>query len=240
MFNKSKIKENKLHHIAVIPDGNRRWARAKALKPWFGHKQGKENLKEILKIVFELKVPCFSFWASSKDNFEKRSPSEVAFLLDLFKNGSIELVDDKDIHENKVKINIIGDWRKQFPEDVKKPMEQLIEATKNYNKFQLNFLVAYSGIDEMLKTVKKIVGQNSDKEIITPEFIKKSLLTKDLPPVDYLIRTGGEPHMSSGFMMWDTADSQLYFSDKPWPDFTANDFKEAIKEYFTRGRRFGA
>ncbi|MCK4781471.1 di-trans,poly-cis-decaprenylcistransferase [Candidatus Parcubacteria bacterium] len=228
------------NHIAVVPDGNRRWASTQGLKPWLGHGQGKKNLEEILRAVFELKIPCFSFWASSKDNFKKRSSLEIKFLLSLFKKGFIELIEDKDIHKNKVKINIIGDWRNQFPEDVKKPMEQIIERTKNYNKFQFNFMVAYSGTDEMLEAVKKITEQNSDKKMITSEFIKNHLLTKNLPPVDYLIRTGGEPHMSSGFMMWDIADAQLYFSDKPWPDFTVEDFKEAIKEYSKRGRRFGA
>ena len=240
MFNKSKIKENKPYHIAIIPDGNRRWAKAKGLKPWLGHQQGKKTLSKILKTAFELKIPCFSFWASSKDNLKKRSSLEVAFLLNLYKKGSIQLLHNKHIHKNKVRINIIGDWQKQFPNDVKKPMERLIEATKNYNKFQLNFLVAYSGVDEMIKAIKEIVKQNLDKKIITPAFIKRHLLTKDLPPVDYLIRTGGEPHISSGFMMWDTTDAQLYFSDKLWPDFTPDDFKQAIRDYSRRQRRFGA
>lgn len=228
------------NHIAIVPDGNRRWAKTKNSMPWLGHQQGTENFKKILKTSFDLQIPCFTFWGSSRDNLEKRPLLEVKFLLNLFKKGFSELIDDENIHRNKVKINIIGDWQKQFPENIKKPMEQAIDITKNYNKFQLNFLIAYSGIDEMLGAIKDITMKNLTDKIITPEFIKNHLLTKDLPPVDYLIRTGGDPHMSSGFMMWDIADAQLYFSDKLWPDFTIQDFKEAIDEYSQRQRKFGA
>ncbi len=225
------------NHVAVIPDGNRRWAKDRGLSPWLGHKNGADNFKNVLRAAFELKIPCFSFWASSKENLRKRSPLETKFLLNLFKNGSANLVKDKHVHQNEVKVNIFGDWRNQFSDNVKEPMEELIRRTRNYNKLQLNLFVAYSGIDEMIKAIRKI----SQKKIrITPEIIKEYLFTKDLPPVDYLIRTGGEPHNSSGFMMWDTTDSQLYFSEKNWPDFAGNDFKEAIEEYSKRGRRFGA
>ena len=124
------------------------------------------------------------------------------------------------------------------------PIEQAIEATKNYNKFYLNFFIAYSGIDEMIKAIKNIakqdLGNSGSKAVITPELIKKNLLTKDLPSVDFLIRTGSRAHLSSGFMMWDIANAELYFLDKFYPDFTADDFKKAIKEYAHRQRRFGA
>ena len=182
-------------------------------------------------------IPCFSFWASSRDNLTKRTKAEVSLLLNSFKKEFTRLAKDEQIHKNKVKINILGDWRKQFPVEVKKPMEKAIEVTKKYNKFNLNLLIAYSGIEESIQALRAISKEGISQ--ITPQVIKNYLYTKDLPAVDYLIRTGGEPHMSSGFMMWDIADAQMYFSDKLWPEFTINDFRKAIKEYEIRGRRFG-
>ena len=230
------------YHIAIIPDGNRRWASNNKLKPWLGLRYGTEAFKKILGVVFDLKIPYFSFWGSSLDNLKKRSSTETKFLLNIFKKNFAELSNDEKIHKNKVKINIIGDWREQFPQDVKKIMERAMETTKNYNKFFLNFFIAYGGKAEILKAIEEITKKEKSNSglKITPALLKKHLLTKNLPPVDYLIRTGGEPHISDGFMMWDIADTQLYFSNKLWPDFTADDFKKAIKEYNRRQRRFGA
>jgi tritrans,polycis-undecaprenyl-diphosphate synthase [geranylgeranyl-diphosphate specific] len=225
-------------HIAIIPDGNRRWAKKRGLMPWIGHKVAFSDFKEIIDASLGLKIPYFSLWISSQDNLKKRPQAEVKFLLNLFKKKFAELANDETIHKNQVKINAIGEWNKQLSEDVKIPIKEAIEATKNYNKFYLNFFIAYSGVDEMLKAVKKIKKQDNLK--ITPEMIKKNLLTKDLPPVDLLIRTGGESHMSSGFMMWDIADAELYFSNKLYPDFTADDFRNAIKDYSARRRRLGS
>ena len=232
----------KPYHIAIIPDGNRRWARTKGLKPWMGHQYATKNFKKIFEAALDIKIPYFSFWASSQDNLVKRPKAEVRLLLNLFKREFAELAVNKRIHKEQVRVNILGEWKKQFPKEIKIPMEQAIEATKNYNKFFLNFFIAYSGIDEIVKAIKNIIKQDlgNPSSKITPQLIKKYLFTKDLPPVDYLIRTGGEPHMSAGFMMWDIADAQMYFSDKSWPDFTANDFKKAIQEYDRRERRFGA
>ncbi len=225
------------NHVVVIPDGNRRWARSQGLKPWLGHTYSIENTKAIFEEALRMGIPCFSFWASSRDNLTKRTKAEVSLLLNSFKKEFTRLAKDEQIHKNKVKINILGDWRKQFPVEVKKPMEKAIEVTKKYNKFNLNLLIAYSGIEESIQALRAISKEGISQ--ITPQVIKNYLYTKDLPAVDYLIRTGGEPHMSSGFMMWDIADAQMYFSDKLWPEFTINDFRKAIKEYEIRGRRFG-
>jgi undecaprenyl diphosphate synthase len=225
-------------HIVIIPDGSRRWASSRGLKPWIGHHNSFNNFKEILGASCDLEIPYLSFWLASHDNLKRRPKIEVMALLDLFKKDFAKLVNDRIIHKNQVKISAIGDWNKHFSKDVKIPIKQALEATKNYNKFYLNFFIAYSGVDEMLKAVKKIKEQDNLK--ITPELIKKNLLTKDLPPVDLLIRTGGDPHMSSGFMMWDIADAELYFSNKLYPDFTANDFRDAIKDYSARRRRLGS
>jgi undecaprenyl diphosphate synthase len=225
-------------HVAIIPDGNRRWSRKRGLMPWIGHGAAFKNFNEIFDASLDLKIPYLSFWISSQDNLKKRPTTEVNFLLNLFKKKFAGLINDKRVHKNQVRINAIGEWKNYLSEDVKIPIKQAIKATKNYNKFYLNFFIAYSGVDEMCKAMKKIKKQENLK--ITPETIKENLLTKNLPPVDFLIRTGSKAHMSSGFMMWDIADAELYFSETLYPDFTGDDFRNAIKNYSTRLRHLGA
>lgn len=228
-------------HIAIIPDGNRRWAKQHSLSPWIGHKRGSETLENLLEILGDFDIPYFSFWGSSQDNLRKRPKEEVDFLLSLFKEQFPRLAKDRKIHDNAIRINIFGSWKEQFPEDVKQAMESAIEATKDYDRHHLNFFIAYSGTDEMLQAAKRIAELRAETPelVIDEALLKSQLLTKDLPPVDLLIRTGGEPHNSDGFMMWDVADAQLFFSDKLYPDFTKKDLEEAIKEYSCRERRLG-
>ena len=228
-------------HIAIIPDGNRRWARKHKLDVWFGHKKGAEKTEKLLDVMIELNISHLSFWGSSQDNLKKRSAREVKFLLNLFKEKFLKLSENKKIHDNKVKINIIGDWRQQFPEDVKVSLDKAVENTKDYKNFFLNFFIAYSGTSEVLGAIKCIAKRaREDSSLkINKDLLKNCLLTSDLPPVDLMIRTGGEPHLSDGFMMWDTANTQLYFFEKLWPDCDENDFREAIEDYLTRKRRFG-
>ena len=236
----NKIKKLPVH-IAIIPDGNRRWARKHKLDAWLGHREGIESLEELMNIVMELGIPHLSFWGSSEDNLKKRPVEEVKFLLEIFKKKFLELSEDEKIHKNKMKINIFGKWREQFPEDVKESMEKAVKATKDYDNFFLNFFIAYSGTGEMINAVKNIIEKAKDDPNfeISKELLKSQLLTRDLPLVDLMVRTGGEPHLSDGFMMWETADAQLYFSNKLWPDFTAADFREAIEDYGNRERRYG-
>lgn len=237
------MKENKNlpAHIAVIPDGNRRWAKRHKWEAWLGHKKGAEIMDKLADVIIETNIPHISFWGSSRDNLKKRPKTEVKFLLKLFKEKFLELARSEKIHKNKVKINIIGDWREQFPEDVKKSLEKAEEETKNYDKFFMNFFIAYSGTGEILDAIKCIARrarENSSLEI-NEGLLKNCLSTNKLPSVDLLIRTGGEPHNSDGFMMWDTANAQLYFSEKLWPDFNENDLRDAINDYSNRKRRFG-
>lgn len=235
-----KIK-NLPKHIAVIPDGNRRWAKKHKLEAWLGHKKGTDNLEKILTVIIEKGIKHISFWGSSKDNLKKRPKREVKFLLNLFKDKFSELSTKEIIHKNKIKINIFGDWRKQFPESIKKSMEKAIEVTKDYNNYFLNFFIAYSGTGEIIDAIKCVVEKSKRNASlkINEAVFKKCLLTRDLPKVDLMIRSGGEPHLSDGFMMWDVANAQLYFSEKLWPDFDQNDFREAIEDYSKRSRRFG-
>ena len=138
-----------------------------------------------------------------------------------------------------MQINIIGHWKEKFPKKLVKLFEKIIEKTKNYNKHNLNFFLAYNGDDDMQTAIKNIVNSGISAKDLSPEIIKSHLMTKNLPAVDFMIRTGGEPHLSTGFLMWDTANSQLYFTDKYFPDFNASEFRIAIEEYQSRQRRKG-
>jgi len=232
---------SKLNHVAVIPDGNRRWAKKKNLLPWQGHIAGVKIIGKILEEALRLEIPYFTIWAGSYDNLTKRTDKEIKLLFRLYEEYFLKLAKDKKTHKNEVRVNIVGRWKEIAPRGVKSAIEKLVYATKNYKKNFLTVLVAYNGVDEVINAVEKIAKdyKTNDKKI-TPEIIKNNLWTKDLPPVDLLIRTGGEPHNSNGFMMWHTADSQYYFTKTLWPDFSNLEFKNTVEEYRRKERRFGA
>jgi len=226
--------------VAIIPDGNRRWARKKGLEPWEGHEEGAKNLEKVLKANLDLGVKHVTFWGSSMDNMQKRPWREKKALLEVYRRHFLKLLEDKDIHENEVQINIIGRWEEQFPEALKKILHKCINKTKRYKKHFLSFLLAYSGDDEMVEAANSLIEKCKGRmRRITARMIKDHLMTRDLPPVDLLVRTGGEPHNSAGFMMWDTANAQLYFSEVLWPDFDERKMREAVLDYGKRGRRYG-
>jgi undecaprenyl diphosphate synthase len=230
---------NMPNHVVIIPDGNRRWAKKRGLESWKGHKAGAENTEKLLRHALKLGIKCLSMWGSSHENLQKRPLIESRELLKVYEEYFVRLLKSDDIHNYQVKINFIGDWEAQFPNSLKKILYDCASATKNYTRHILNFFLAYSGDDEMVKTVKAIAQKGMDVKNITKETIKRHLLTKDLPAVDYMIRTGGEPHLSAGFMMWDTANAQLYFSEKFFPDFGAAELEEAVNDFSRRGRRLG-
>lgn len=228
-------------HIVVIPDGNRRWARSQGLMAFLGHEAGAKRLEEILEAALELKIPYFTFWGMSLDNVTKRSKEEVAFLFGLFEKYFNKLLENKEVDENKVKVTVLGRWREHFPERLKNVIEEILEKTRDYDQYHLTFLMAYSGVDEMTEAIAMIANsklQNPDLKI-NQEIIKNNLWTYKLPPVDLVIRTGGEPHWSAGLMMWDVSDAQLYFTETLWPDFSSEEFKKALEKYSKIERRFG-
>ncbi|MDP1688898.1 MAG: polyprenyl diphosphate synthase [bacterium] len=222
-------------HVAIIPDGNRRWARAKGKSSWMGHAEGAKNFEKILNKALELNVYCLSFWGMSTDNIEKRESREVQFLLKIFSKTLLRALQNKDLKENDVRISILGEWRNRFPKKLVDLGEKIIDETKDRKKHIVNLLLCYDGKTEMTQAFQKAIV--SKKDFISP---KDYLWTRDLPPVDLVIRTGGEPHLSVGFMMWDVSDAQLYFSEKLWPDFTPDDFESAILDFKKRERRLGA
>jgi undecaprenyl diphosphate synthase len=226
-------------HIAIIPDGNRHWARKNGLKPWEGHEEGAKNTENITREALKMGIKCLSFWGSSLENLKKRPLRERQELLRVYEKYFKRLIESRDIHENKARINIIGRWREQFPARLKKVLEDGIKKTEMYNNRFLNFFLAYNGDDEMIEAVRSIIRSGIAANKITEKIIKDNLMTKDLPPVDLLIRTGGEPHLSVGFMMWDIANAQLYFPEVYYPDFDEKEFRKAIEEYQRRERRHG-
>ena len=224
------------NHVVIIPDGNRRWATARGLKPWEGHEEGAKNTEILLRRALKMGVKCFSLWGSSMENLTRRPLAEKRALLRIY-----EVYFDKLLHssDNQVKINFIGRWEDRFPSSLKKVMHECSAATKHYSKHMLNFFLAYSGDDEMLDAIKQIAAKGIAPKDISGQTIKDHLMTKDLPAVDFMIRTGGEPHLSAGFMMWDVANTQLYFSEAYYPDFGAKKLEEAIEDFAQRGRRLG-
>jgi undecaprenyl diphosphate synthase len=233
------IEKNLPRHVAIIPDGNRRWAKSRGMKPWEGHIAGAENTEKLLRKALRMGVRCLSMWGSSRENLIKRPMSEKRALLRIYEEYFTKLLNSDDIHDNQVRINFIGKWEQQFPLSLKKVIYECIDATKHHTKNVLNFFLAYSGDDEMVEAIKNIVKEGVSPRSITVKTIKGHLMTHALPPVDFMIRTGGEPHLSAGFMMWDVANTQLYFSDKYYPDFDDHEFEKAINDFSRRGRRLG-
>lgn len=227
------------NHIAIIPDGNRRWARKRGLKPWDGHEAGAGNTEAIIREARRLGIREISFWGSSLENIARRPARETKALLRIYTEYFGKILEDEDIDRDEVRIRFIGHWKEQFPASLRKLLERIEEKTKHHGRHFLNFFLAYSGVDDMLGAVRNIVREGISSGGVGEATIKSHLMTAELPPVDLLIRTGGDAHLSAGFLMWDASDAQLFFSDLLYPDFSMKSFNEAISEYGRRERRFG-
>jgi undecaprenyl diphosphate synthase len=226
-------------HVAIIPDGNRRWAKDRGLKPWDGHEEGARNFEKLINYSLDYGISVLSIWGSSMDNLIKRPLLEKKALLEIYRRYFNRLLEGKEIYENEVKVNIIGRWEEQFPDSLKSLLYEVIDKTKHFKKRALNFMLAYSGTDDMREAIQRINDKYEKGTKISEEIIKENLMTAEFPPVDFLVRTGGQPHNSTGFMMWDLANSQYYFSEDLFPDFTVDKYKESLEEYSRRQRRFG-
>ena len=214
------------NHIAIIMDGNRHWAKKRGLPASFGHKKGYENFKKIAEACYETGVKILTVYAFSTENW-KRSKAEVSFLMNLFKNvlkNEIKFFKDK-----KIKLNVIGQIER-LPDKLKKLISESMNETRNNKNGVLNLAISYGGRAEILDAIKKSI---KDKKLF-----EDCLYTAGQPDPDLLIRTGGEMRLS-GFLPWQLVYSELYFSEKMWPDFSENDLKNTIKEFQNRKRRFG-
>jgi len=227
------------YHVAIIPDGNRRWAKDRNLAVWEGHEAGARNTEDLVRKARALGIKELSIWGSSLENLKKRPLEERHALLRIYETHFTQLLESEDIHTDKVRIRFIGRFEDQFPESLKKILHRLTEATKEYDQSFLNFFLAYSGDDEMLSAIRSMIGAGVKSSQVNSETLQAHLMAREVSPVDYLIRTGDEPHLSVGFLMWHIQNSQLYFAKEYYPDFTPDVFERAILDFSERGRRFG-
>ncbi len=233
-IDKQKVPE----HIAIIMDGNGRWATKKGLPRSFGHKKGVSVLKEILKASKKLGCKVLTVYAFSTENWT-RPTKEVEFLINLF--GEVLKNEIDEIHEESSKIKFIGDLT-PFPETLKKIISSSESLTKNNNKFLLNVCVNYGGRQEIVKVAKELALKSSSGEIkpseVNEELFNSNLLTRGTKDPELLIRTSGEKRISN-FLLWQLAYSEIYISEVLWPDFNEFEFYKAIIDYQSRNRRFG-
>ncbi|MCD6366797.1 MAG: isoprenyl transferase [Bacteroidales bacterium] len=236
---KTKINPNNLpHHVAIIMDGNGRWAKKKNKLRIFGHKKGVKTVKEIVKASIEIGVKYLTIYAFSKENWQ-RPKTEIEGLMSLL----ISAVDGEldELHENNVRINTIGDFL-SLPDYVQKKISYAIEKTKNNTGLNLIIALSYSSrheITEMTKhLVKKALAGTINPEEINQKMIQQHLMTTAFPDPELLIRTSGEYRISN-FLLWQIAYAELYFTDKLWPEFKREDFFQAIVDFQERERRFG-
>ena len=226
-------------HIAIIMDGNRRWAREQGKDAKFGHKNGADNLDKLAHFANDIGLKYMTVYAFSTENW-KRAKDEVGALMVIL-GGYLDYFSDKAETEN-IKINILGDISR-VDKKLQKKILEAVEKTKDNTGLTLNIAFNYGGRNEIVYAMRNIAKLVEDKDIniddIDEDLISKNLYTKEQPDPDLLIRTGGELRISN-FLPWQSVYSEFYFTDKYWPDFKNEDLLEAIAEYQKRNRRFGA
>ena len=221
-------------HVAIILDGNGRWAQKRNMPRTFGHKNGAENVVDIAIHAKKRGVKYLTLYAFSTENW-KRPKKEVDYLMKLL----IKFVNDKidQLMEEDCKLNFLGDLS-AIPDQTRKAVELALDRTKDNKSLFINIALNYGGRDELVHAFKSIVNDGYKAEDIDEKLISEYLYTKHIPDPDLLIRPGGELRISN-FLIYQIAYSELYFTDKLWPDFSYEDFDKAIEEYSRRNRRFG-
>jgi len=225
-------------HVAIVLDGNRRFAKRLMLDPRKGHEFGQKKVEELLTWSKELGIKELTFYTFSIQNFN-RPKEEFDYLMNLIIKAFTRFCTDPRIEENKIRVNVIGRYD-LFPKDVKDAIVNIIDKTKNNDGFIVNFAMAYGGREELTDAVKKIALEISQGKL-KPEDITETLIQKHLymeSEPDIIIRTGGEKR-TSNFLMWQSYYSEWFFLDKMWPEFTKEDLVNVIKEFEQRERRFG-
>ena len=231
--------ENLPKHIAIIMDGNRRWAKSKNMPVSFGHKEGAKTLEKIVRYANKIGIKYITVYAFSTENW-KRTTEEVIALMNLFQS----YLDDysKRADSENIKVKIIGN-RQGLSEKMQKSIEKCMERTKDNTGITFNIALNYGGRDEITNAVKHIAEKIQNKEIniedITEQMISDNLYTAEQPDPDLLIRTSGEFRLSN-FLPWQLAYTEFLFVDKNWPDFNEKDLDDAIEVYKSRNRKFGA
>jgi len=223
-----------LTHLAIIMDGNRRWARQHTLRALAGHDKGAQNLKDIARAVAEHGVTYLTVFAFSSENW-KRSQAEVSGLISLMRgflqNDVQQLIDDN------IRLLIIGD-RSAFDDDLQALFAAAEQKTSSCTRLTLTIAVNYGGRQDILNAAQAVLQDQHAGVTLEQHDFEMKLNTRQLPDVDLLVRTGGERRLSN-FLLWEMSYAELYFTDVLWPDFTTQDLSSAIKDYYSRDRRYG-
>jgi len=231
-------KNHLLKHLAIIMDGNGRWAMEKGLPRTSGHKEGAKAVRRIINACISLNISILTLYAFSTENW-KRPKSEVLFLINLFKNVLIE--EKKHLINNRIKVNFLG--RSNFlPKALIKKMQEIKNETNDNTVLNLNIAINYGGRAEIVDAVKKIAAKVLDKKLnineIDEKVVSDNMYIHKLPDPDLLIRTANELRLSN-FMLWQIAYTELYVTPVYWPDFDKNELMEAIRNFQKRTRKYG-
>jgi tritrans,polycis-undecaprenyl-diphosphate synthase [geranylgeranyl-diphosphate specific] len=227
-------------HVAIILDGNRRFAESMGIEKLEGHLFGAKKLEEVLGWCQEVGIKHITVYAFSTENFN-RPKEEVEALMDLFAKKFKEIVRDERVHKYRIRVRVIGNFE-FLPEKVRRAIEEAQRATRGYDGYTLNLAIGYGGRAELTDAIRRICERVERGELkpneVDEKVVHSHLYTADLPDPDLIIRTSGEERLS-GFLLWQSAYSELYFCEANWPAFSKIDFLRAIRNYQGRERRFG-
>jgi tritrans,polycis-undecaprenyl-diphosphate synthase [geranylgeranyl-diphosphate specific] len=229
-------------HIAIILDGNRRWASEKFVNPWLGHEKGAEKVEELLDWCLRLDVKSVTLYAFSTENF-RRTWEEVREIMRIAETWFRRLLTDERIHNNRIRVKVIGRIS-SLPESLRQLISDVEKATENYDEHFINFAFAYGGRAEIVDAARKIAEEVHEGKLdyrqVDEKTFEQYLYTSHMPQQDpdLIIRTSGEERLS-GFLLWQSAYSELCFLDVYWPDFRAIDLLRAVRTFQKRKRRFG-
>jgi tritrans,polycis-undecaprenyl-diphosphate synthase [geranylgeranyl-diphosphate specific] len=227
-------------HLAIIMDGNRRFASAHGMMAVEGHIKGKDKIEELLDWCLEVGIRVLTVFALSTENLS-RPPEELDALMDLFEQSFRDIATDERVHRYRIRVRSIGD-REVLPQRVQDAIAIAESATKDYDNYRYNVALAYGGRDEIVEAIRDLAREvragRLEPEAIDAKMVSSHLYTSDLPDPDLVLRTSGEERISN-FLLWQSAYSELYFSDVMWPGLTRLDFLRAIWTFQTRQRRYG-
>ena len=225
-------------HVAIILDGNGRWAKAKGMPRNYGHAQGSKNVEKICEEAWRMGIKYLTVYAFSTENWN-RPKEEVNALMKLLRNYMKTCL--KTAAKNDMKVRVIGDITKLY-EDIQKRILELEEATKNNGGLNFQIAINYGSRDEITRAVRTLAEDVKEGKLMPEEVneacIERYLDTHDIPDPDLLIRTSGEQRLSN-YLLWQLAYTEFYFSDVPWPDFSKQELEKAIEQYNRRDRRYG-
>ena len=235
-MDKEHLQSEKLpRHIAIIMDGNGRWAQQRHLPRIMGHRKGIETVREVVRECRQLGIKVLTLYAFSTENW-RRPKAEIRALMALLKKFIRS--ETRELHQNNIKVNMIGDLGK-LPEDVMRFVQEIMDATHGNTGMILNVALSYSGRDEIIRATRRLLAEGGHRALeITEELFSSYLDTAGQPDPDLLIRTSGELRVSN-FLLWQIAYSELYITDMLWPDFEKEELYKALRDFQTRRRRFG-